>query len=88
VLVDRRVLAGEPDLAAQLARLGDDVEAGDAGAAAVGRQQGGEDADRSRLAGAVGAEQGEDGAGGGAEVDAVERADVLVGLAKPCRFNC
>jgi hypothetical protein len=44
VLVDRRVLAGEADLAAQLRRLAGDIEAGDAGAAAVGREQRGEDA--------------------------------------------
>jgi hypothetical protein len=39
VLVDRRVLAGEADLAAQRRRLAGDVETGDAGAAAVERQQ-------------------------------------------------
>jgi hypothetical protein len=82
VLVDRRVLAGEADLGAQLRRLADDVEAGDAGAAAVGREQRGEDADRGRLAGAVRPQQPEHGAGRHREVDPVERAHRPVGLAQ------
>ena len=86
VFVDRRVLAGEADLGPQLRRLAGDVEAGDAGAAAVGREQGGEDADRGRLAGAVGPEQAEHGAGGDPQVDPVERAHVAVGLAQSLSF--
>ena len=74
VLVDRGVLPGEPDLGAQRARVTDDVEAGDAGAARVRRQQGGEDADGRGLAGAVGAEDAQYGARRDLEVDAVERA--------------
>src|SRR5207237_10894202 len=47
----------------------------DAGGAGVGGEVAGEDAQQRRLAGAVGAEHGEDGARRGLELDAVERAD-------------
>ena len=67
-------------MGAQLRGLADDVEAGNAGRAGVGPEQRGEDADRRRLARAVGPEHAEHGAGGGLEVDAVERADVAEGL--------
>ena len=86
VLVHRRVLTGEADLGPQPRRLAGDVEAGDAGAAAVGREQRGEDADRGRLAGAVGPEQAEHGAGRDLQIDAVERPHVAVGLTQPFRF--
>ena len=72
VLVDRRVLAGEPDLRPQRRRVADDVEAEDGRAAAVGPQQRREDPDKRRLAGAVGAEQPQDRAGRDVEVDSVE----------------
>ena len=55
---------------------GDHVAAEDPGAARVGPQERGEDPDRRRLAGAVGTEHAVDRAGGHAEVDAVDRADV------------
>ena len=80
VLVDRGVLAGEPDARAQRRRLLDDVEARDARAARVGLEQRGEDAHGGRLAGAVGAEQAEDGALARLQVDPVERDDVPVRL--------
>ena len=63
VLVDGGVLAGEPDALADLRGLADDVEARDARRAAVRREQRRQDPDRGRLAGAVRAEQPEDGPG-------------------------
>ena len=80
VLVDRRVLAGEPDPLAQLGGVAHDVEPGDARGAGVGLQQRRQHAHRGRLAGAVGAEQPEHGARRRLEVDAVERPDVAEGL--------
>ena len=61
----------------------DDVVAADAGLAAVGGEEGGEDVDHGGLAGAVRSEQGEDGAFGDVEVDAVEHDLVAEGLAEP-----
>ena len=83
VLVDGGVLAGEPDLRAQLGGVGDHVEPGDPRAAAGRRQQRGQDPDRGRLAGAVRAEQAEHGAGLDLQVDPAERLDVPVGLPQP-----
>ena len=85
VLVDRRVLAGEADLAAQCLGVLEHVEAGDASAAAVGLQQRGEDAHRGRLAGAVGPEQAEHRARLRAQVDAAQRVHLAVGLLQPFR---
>ena len=83
VLVDGRVLAGEPDLGPQRGRVAHDVEAGDARAARVGLEQGGEDPHRGGLAGPVGAEQAEDAARTSREVHAAEGADRPVGLLEP-----
>ena len=80
VLVDGRVLAGEADRLADALGVLDHVEAADAGVAGVGDEQGGQDADGGRLAGAVGAEHTEDGAASDGEVDALQRlrlAEVL-----------
>ena len=60
--VEPVLLADDADRVADARRVGEDVEAGDARAAAVGSREGGEDADGRRLPGAVGAEQAEDGA--------------------------
>jgi len=83
VLVDRRVLAGEADLGPQRGRVAYDVEAGDARAAPVGLQQGGEDSHCCGLAGPVRAEQAEDAPRTGREVHATQRADRPVGLLEP-----
>jgi hypothetical protein len=88
VLVDRGVLTCEPDVGAQLGRLGHDVEAGDAGAAPIGLEQRGEDAHGGGLAGAVRPEQAEDGALLRLEVDAVESDDVAVGLGQAGGGDC
>ena len=79
VLVDRGVLAGQPDGAAHRVGCGDHVVAEHGGASRVGAQDGGEDAHGGRLAGAVGAEQAEHRAGLDLERDAVERAHVAAG---------
>ena len=76
MVVDGGVLAREADAGAELRGLADHVEAGHAGRAGVRGEQRGEDPDGRRLAGPVGAEHAEDGAGGGLEVDAVEGAHV------------
>ena len=88
VLVDGGVLAGEPDPAAYLGRVGQHVDAGDLGPAGVGAQQRGEDAHRGRLAGAVGPEQPQHGALGHLQVDAVERLDVAVVLDQSFSDHC
>ena len=61
-LVDRVVLAGEPDPVADLGGVARDVEAGDPRAPGVGAQQRAEDPHRRRLARAVRAEQPADAA--------------------------
>jgi hypothetical protein len=83
VLVDGGVLAGEPDAGAQRRRVGHHVEAGDAGAAGVGFEQGRQDADGRGLARAVGAEHAEHGAGGDRQLHAVERPRRPEGLHEP-----
>ena len=88
VLVHGGVLAGEPDLLANLRWLADDVEARDARRAVVGREQRGQDPDGGRLAGAVRAEQAEDDCRLDAEVDARERMHVAVALAEPVGLDC
>ena len=80
VLVDRGVLAGEPDLRAQRRGIALHVEPYDARAAPVGLEQRGEDSHHCGLAGPVGAEQGEHAAGAGGEVDAAQRAHRAVRL--------
>jgi len=74
VFVDRGVLAGEPDELPHPLRLAGDVVAGDPGGAGVGPQQGGQHPHGGGLAGAVGAQHAEHGAGGGGEVHAVQGA--------------
>ena len=72
VLVDGRVLAGEPDALAHLRRLPGHVEAGDGGRPVVRRERG-QDPHRRGLAGAVGAEETEDASRVDREVDSAER---------------
>ena len=67
---------------------GFDVVPGDEGLARRGAQQGGEDADRGRLAGAVGAEEAVDLPGGHAQVQAVDGTDgILEGPHEPAGFH-
>ena len=88
ILVDRRVLPGQPDLGPELRRVGDNVEPGDPGAAGVGTQQRGQDPDRGRLARAVRPEQTENAALWRAEVDTAERLHLAEGLLQSFRLDC
>jgi hypothetical protein len=78
VVVDRGVLAGQPDAGPHLLRMLADVDAGDAGASGVGWEQGGQYPDEGGLAGAVGAQQPVDGAGRDGEAEAVERPNLTL----------
>ncbi|GAA0929892.1 hypothetical protein GCM10009558_042910 [Virgisporangium aurantiacum] len=80
MLVDRGVLAGQPDDPPHLLRFGQHVDAVHRGPTGVGPQQRREDAHGRGLAGTVRAEQTEDGSLGHAQVDAVERTHRSVGL--------
>ena len=82
-LVDGGELAGKAERLTHLRGLGGDVVPVDSRCAAVGLEQCGQDLDNSGLAGTVGAEQGEDGARGDAQIDAPEYRVVAVGLGEP-----
>ena len=81
VLVDRRVLAGEADGPAHLVGLGRHVVAADPRDAGVRLQQGRQDAHGGGLAGAVGTEDAQHGAGGHRQRDAVQGLGVAEALA-------
>ena len=81
VAVERRVLEDEADVAADVVALAHDVVAGDARAARGRARERAEHVDRRRLAGAVGAEEPEDLAGGDLEAHAAHRLDLVEGLA-------
>ena len=81
VLVHGRVLAGEPDALAHLAASRTTSKPATRAVPSSGREQRRQDPDGRRLAGAVRAEQAEDGPGRDEQVDAVERDDVAVALA-------
>ena len=83
VLVDRGVLPGHADELADHVRVSTDVDAEDAGLAAVDRQQGREHLEGRGLAGAVGAEHAEDLAATDLEVDPVDRPEVAERLDEP-----
>ena len=76
-LVDRGVLAREPDPAAYLLRIPAYVDAADVGRAAVGLEERGEHPDRRRLAGAVRAEQPVHRPIGDRQLEPVERRHLL-----------
>ena len=80
--VDGGLLRGHADAPAHRGRIGHDVDAGDRGRALGGRRERGEDADGGGLAGAVVAEQAEDGAGRDVEVEVAQRPEVAVALAE------
>ncbi len=79
-VVHRGELPGQGDLLADLGGLRRHVEPGDARRPPVGPDQGRQDVDRGRLAGAVGSEQSEDRAPFDAERDVVEHRHSLVSL--------
>ena len=74
-LVDRRVLTGEPEVAACLRRLPGHVRSAHGDVAVVGVEEGGDDVDECRLAGAVRTEQTDDLPGADVEVDAAQCLD-------------
>ena len=86
-LVDGGELSGEADRLPHLGRLRGDVVPVDGDGPAVGLEQRGQDPHHGRLAGSVGAEQGEDAAPRHAEVDAAEHRVVAVGLREPGDLN-
>jgi hypothetical protein len=73
VLVHGGVLPGEADVLPHLTRLGEHVEPVDPGGPGVGADEGGQNPHRSGLAGAVGAEDAENRALTGRQVDAGQR---------------
>ena len=79
--VERRLLQGGADRGAHPRALADDVEAGDPRRARGRRQQRRQHQHRGRLAGAVGAEEAVDLAGGDPQVDAVDRPRPVLELA-------
>ena len=84
-VVDGRELPGHADRGAHAVGVGGDVVAGDGQLAGVGADQRREDLDHRGLAGAVGAEQGEDRPLGDVEVDVVEHEVVAERLAQALR---
>ena len=76
VLVDGRVLAGQPDRAAHALGVGGDIDAVDRGPPGVGGEQRGEDADGRGLARTVRPEQPQHRPGRDLEVHTVERTDL------------
>jgi hypothetical protein len=85
VLVDRRVLAGDPEQLTHEVRLAADVVAEDLGMPAVDRQQRGQHLQHRGLAGAIGAEHAEDLAAAYLQVDAVDGALVAERLEQVLR---
>ncbi len=80
--VDRGGLACQPDPRADGGSIGHDVEAVDPRAARAGLGERGEDAHRRGLAGAVVAEQSEDGTGRHVEIQVAQRPEVAIALAE------
>jgi hypothetical protein len=81
------VSTGDADRGADRVGLGRHVVTADRRGAAVGADQGGQDLDRGGLAGAVGAEQGENRSPRHVQVDAVEDYVVTERLAQPGRHD-
>jgi hypothetical protein len=78
--VDTVLLPDNTDLAANAQRVTPHVVSGDARRSLVRGRERRENLDRGRLARAVGAEQPEDRPCGDGEAEAVQRANVAVGL--------
>ena len=80
-VVERRLLEHHAEAAPRRQRLGDDVDAADPRGAAVGLEDGAEDVEQRRLAGAVRPEQREQLVAADREADIVERERAAVALA-------
>jgi len=87
IVVDRRVLTGEPDDAAHELRFPGHVVSRDRCPSAVEPEQRGEGADRRRLSRAVGPEQPHDRRLGHLEIDTRERGEVSEALDQALRPN-
>ena len=87
VLVHRRVLAGQTDPLAHLARLLDDIEPRHPCDAVVRAKERREDTDGRCLARAVRSEEPVDGAGLHAQVDTLQRLHLSVLLAEAYRLD-
>ena len=83
ILIDRGGLAGQADHLAHGGGLAGHVVAGHPGLAGVGAHQGGQDPNGGGLAGAVGAEEPEHGAGWDGQVQVLQGVDLPEGLAQP-----
>ena len=81
-------LSGDSDGGPDLIRLRDDIEPRDADRPGVRCEQGREDVDRDRLAGAVGSEQREDDAGRDVEIHPAQDVVVLERSMKTFDLNC
>jgi len=73
-LINRGALAGESDIRPDLVGMGEDVDPGDLDPTGIRLEQGGENANRRGLAGAVGSKQPQDRAALDLEIDPVEGA--------------
>ncbi len=82
-LVDRRLLAAEPDPAAHLVGSPGHVGTGHTGHPGVSTQQRGQDANHGGLAGAIGPQQPADGSGGNGQVDSIKRDRLSESFGQP-----
>ena len=85
--IERRLLERDADAQPNGSRVGGDVEPGDRRRAARRSDQRAQHLHRGRLAGAVGAEEPVDLAGGDVEVDPVDRGHLAVLTYERCRSN-
>jgi hypothetical protein len=83
VLIDRGVLTGHADQRTDRPRVGGHVVTEHRGPSRVRFEDGAEDADSGRLAGAVGSEQTQYAAPGDSQVDAVQRRYGTEALGQP-----
>ena len=86
-VVDGGELAGEADCCADLCGLGYDVEPRHCRSTGIRAQKRGKDPDQGGLAGAVGAEQGEDTAGSHLELHSAQNLQVLESLVEVLDAN-
>jgi hypothetical protein len=79
-VVEARLLEHDAEIAPRLPRMGDDVDAIDGGAAAIGLEDRAQDVEERRLAGAVGTEEREQFVRLHREADGIERERAAVAL--------
>ena len=86
-LVDRHLLGHVAEPRPHPPRIGQGIEARQADTALVGSQQGGQDAQGGRFAGAVGTEQAVETALGDGEGDPLQSHDAAVTLGQALKLN-